>query len=66
MNLEVAEVMCGVVPMQAIKRLLTFMQRRFPTDPSRSVDFDGHRDAAYGAAGAGSDKLVRVIHPCEL
>ena len=44
---------------QAIKRLLTFMQRCFPTDPSRSVDFDGHRDAAYGAAGGGSDKLVR-------
>jgi len=44
--------------LQAIKRLLTFMQRRFPTDPSRSVDFDGHRDAAYGAAGAGSDKLA--------
>ena len=36
------------------------MQRAFPTDPSRSVDFDGHRDAARGAAGAGSDKLVRL------
>lgn len=44
--------------LQAIKRLLTFMQRCFPTDPSRSVDFDGHRDAAYGFAGAGSDKLA--------
>ncbi len=51
--------MGGAARAQGIKRLLTFMQRCFPTDPSRSVDFDGHRDAAYGAAGGGSDKLVR-------
>ena len=44
--------------MQAIKRLLSFMQRAYPTDPSRSVDFDGFRDASRGAIGAGSDKLV--------
>jgi len=43
---------------QAMKRLLTFMQRAHPTDPSRSVDFDGFRDVAKGAIGAGSDKLV--------
>lgn len=26
---------------QALKRLMTFCQRRYPTDPSRCVDFDG-------------------------
>jgi pre-mRNA-splicing factor 18 len=44
---------------QALKRLMTFCQRRYPTDPSRSVDFDGgfvHQ--GLGAAGAGSDKVA--------
>ena len=41
-----------------MKRLLSFMQRAYPTDPSRSVDFDGFRDQSRGAIGAGSDKLV--------
>ena len=41
-----------------MKRLLTFCQRAFPTDPSRSVDFDAFRDAGRGAAGEGSDKKV--------
>ena len=45
--------------LQGLKRLLTFMQRVFPTDPSRAVDFDGFRDVGRGAAGSGSDKLVR-------
>ena len=44
--------------LQGLKRLLTFMQRIFPTDPSRAVDFDGFRDVGRGAAGSGSDKLV--------
>ena len=44
--------------LQAVKRLLTFLQRAYPTDPSRSVDFDGFRDAGLGAKGAGSDKAV--------
>ena len=44
--------------LQGLKRLLTFMQRMFPTDPSRAVDFDGFKDAGRGAAGGGSDKLV--------
>ena len=44
--------------LQGVKRMLTFMQRVFPTDPSRSVDFDGFKDGGRGAAGAGSDKLV--------
>ena len=44
--------------LQAIKRLQTFLQRAYPTDPSRSVDFDGFRDAGLGAKGAGSDKAV--------
>lgn len=50
--------------LQAVKRLLTFLQRAYPTDPSRSVDFDGFRDAGLGAKGAGSDKAVStpVLH----
>ena len=44
--------------LSALKRLLTFMQRAYPTEPSRCVDFDAHRDAGRGSAGAGSDKLV--------
>ena len=47
--------------LQAIKRLLTFMQRARPTEPSRCVDFDAHRDAGRGGAGAGSDKLVSGV-----
>lgn len=50
--------------LQAIKRLQTFMQRAYPTDPSRSVDFDGFRDAGLGAKGAGSDKAVSPLPPC--
>ncbi len=49
--------------LQAIKRLQTFMQRAYPTDPSRSVDFDGFRDAGLGAKGAGSDKAVSSFQP---
>jgi pre-mRNA-splicing factor 18 len=45
---------------QALKRLMTFCQRRYPTDPSRSVDFDGRADQGHGLAGAGSDKVVRA------
>ena len=45
--------------LQALKRLLTFMQRAHPTDPSRSVEFDGYKDAGRGVAGGGSDKRVR-------
>ncbi len=59
--------------LQAIKRLQTFLQRAYPTDPSRSVDFDGFRDAGLGAKGAGSDKAVRshiivafLYHCCQL
>ena len=53
--------------LQAMKRVLTFVQRVHPTDPSRSVDFDAFRDAGRGAAGMGSDKLVspscQIQHP---
>lgn len=30
--------------LSAVKRLLTFVQRAYPTDPSRCVDFDGFRN----------------------
>jgi len=44
---------------QALKRLMTFCQRRYPTDPSRSVDFDGGMvHEGQGTAGAGSDKVA--------
>ena len=42
-----------------MKRLLTIVQRLYPTDPSRCVDFDGFRDVGRGAIGGGSDKRVR-------
>ena len=44
--------------MQAVKRLMTFLQRAHPTDPSRCVDFDAYRDPGRGAAGSGSEKAV--------
>ena len=44
--------------LQAMKRLLTTMQRLFPTDPSRCMDFDGFKSEGRGAAGGGSDRLV--------
>lgn len=43
---------------QGLKRLMTFCQRRYPTDPSRSVDFDGTSNEGRGAVGGGSDKLA--------
>jgi len=46
---------------QALKRLMTFCQRRYPTDPSRSVDFDGFTHEGRGAAGAGSDKAALLL-----
>ena len=50
--------------LQAIKRMGTFLQRAYPTDPSRSVDFNGFRDAGLGARGAGSDKTVSLLVCC--
>jgi hypothetical protein len=44
---------------QALKRVMTFCQRRYPTDPSRCVDFDGFSNAGRGAVGGGGDKAVR-------
>lgn len=43
---------------QGLKRLTTFCQRRYPTDPSRSMDFDGHANAGSGAFGGGGDKVA--------
>merc|ERR1711998_519979 len=44
--------------LHGLKRLLTSMQRLFPTDPSRSVEFHGELDVAKGARGSGSAKLA--------
>jgi len=43
---------------QALKRLITFCQRKYPTDPSFCVDFDAVTDQGRGAAGGGSDRLA--------
>ena len=48
---------------QALKRLMTFCQRRYPTDPSRCVDFDGFSNAGRGAVGGGGDKAVSATRP---
>eukprot|EP01025_Chloroclados_australasicus_P065014 TRINITY_DN878_c1_g1_i1.p1 TRINITY_DN878_c1_g1~~TRINITY_DN878_c1_g1_i1.p1 ORF type:complete len:530 (+),score=84.68 TRINITY_DN878_c1_g1_i1:178-1767(+) len=42
--------------LQAIRRLMIFVQRKYPTDPSRAVDFNAWVDPGRGAAGGGSDK----------
>ena len=47
--------------MQAVKRLMTFMQRAHPTDPSRCVDFGAYRNPGRGAAGSGSEKASRLL-----
>ncbi|GAX85653.1 hypothetical protein CEUSTIGMA_g13068.t1 [Chlamydomonas eustigma] len=43
---------------QAMKRLITFVQRVYPTDPSRSVNFQTGSDLGRGIIGGGSDKLA--------
>ena len=49
---------CCRVHAQAIKRLMTNLQRLRPTDPSRSVDFDVHGDIGRGVAGGGSNRVA--------
>ncbi|MEW5304954.1 MAG: hypothetical protein WDW36_007527 [Sanguina aurantia] len=44
--------------LQAIKRLITFMQRLFPTDPSRCLEFSAVAEDGRGSTGHGSDKLA--------
>ncbi|CAG9462467.1 unnamed protein product [Pedinophyceae sp. YPF-701] len=46
--------------LQGWKRLLTFVQRRWPTDPSRSVDFNAQTGDGWGAAGGGSMKQALI------
>jgi pre-mRNA-splicing factor 18 len=43
---------------QAIKRLMSNMQRLYPTDPSRSIDFNLTGGEGRGAAGGGSQKMA--------
>ncbi|KXZ43587.1 hypothetical protein GPECTOR_86g380 [Gonium pectorale] len=45
---------------QSIKRLVTQLQRLYPTDPSRSVDFDPVPDLGKGVQGAGCAKLALI------
>ena len=44
--------------LQGIKRLMTFVQRAYPVDPSRSVDFSTTADLGKGVAGCGCDRLA--------
>merc|ERR1712176_650239 len=44
--------------LHGLKRLLTSMQRIFPTFPSRSVEFDCERDISKGAQGSGSMRIA--------
>merc|ERR1711904_305531 len=46
--------------LHGLKRLLTSMQRFFPTDPSRSVEFYDEIDTAKGVKGHGSTKLSLI------
>lgn len=43
---------------QAIKRLMSNLQRLYPTDPSRSIDFNLTAGEGRGAAGGGSQKAA--------
>jgi hypothetical protein len=47
-----------ILVLQAMKRLISAVQRMYPTDPSRSVDFETTTDLGRGMAGAGSTKLA--------
>merc|ERR1712039_917626 len=44
--------------LHGLKRMLTSIQRLFPTDPSRSVEFLSEVDIAEGLKGSGSTKLA--------
>merc|ERR1712151_635674 len=44
--------------LHALKRLLTSIQRLFPTDPSRSIEFHEGNDTAIGVQGSGNVKLA--------
>lgn len=44
--------------LHGLKRLLTAVQRLYPTDPSRSVEFISYAEPSKGAAGAGSMKFA--------
>lgn len=49
---------CVDVLLQALKRLVTNLQRIHPTDPSKCVDFSVYGDEGRGAAGAGSNRAA--------
>ena len=40
--------------LQSVKRLLTFCQRRYPTDPSRCVNFNALRSEGFGKSDLSS------------
>merc|ERR1712167_482567 len=44
--------------LHGLKRLLTAIQRLYPTVPSRCVEFHGEADIAIGVKGSGSTKAA--------
>lgn len=44
--------------LQGIKRLMTFTQRKYPTDPSRSVEFNAVQDPSFGGLGDFAPKHI--------
>jgi len=44
--------------LQGIKRLMTFAQRKYPTDPSRSVEFNAVQDPSFGGLGDFAPKRI--------
>lgn len=49
---------CVLYFLQALKRLITNLQRIRPTDPSKCVDFSVHGEEGTGAAGGGSNRAA--------
>jgi pre-mRNA-splicing factor 18 len=53
--------------LQSVKRLMTFCQRRYPTDPSRSVEFNSLANGSDLQAlmaeksASGSDETLRLV-----
>mmetsp|Transcript_43465 Transcript_43465/g.130378 ORF Transcript_43465/g.130378 Transcript_43465/m.130378 type:complete len:476 (-) Transcript_43465:529-1956(-) len=45
---------------QGFKRIVTFLQRKYPTDPSRSINFQCDSELGRGTLGGGSDKLALI------
>jgi len=52
--------------LHGLKRLLTIMQRLYPTDPSNCIEFVDEADLAKGSFGIGSAKFALIKERDEL